>query len=315
MTYSEPTRTEAIQELVAAVAAETNTETKVALVVMPFWSSYSPSIQLGLLKSILGQAGIPTVVHYLNLPFARLIGYQLYHALSEVRGFRLGDWIFSQAAFGQRSDDEEFVREFSPQINEVLSVAKWTERDLLELKRVLVPEFIEACLGGIPWEQYSVIGFTSTFQQNTACLALARLVKKKFPHSSVVMGGANFEGEMGVEQMRAFPWLDYAVIGEGDLVFPLLVRELLSNSPVEPRLGIALRKGDSVVFKGPAPMVSDLTKSPVPNYDEYFYTGNKLRLFSEWDGAQDIRLPFESSRGCWWGKNSIAPSAGSMDRL
>jgi ribosomal peptide maturation radical SAM protein 1 len=275
--------------------------------VSPLWSCRfgrrtSPSIQLGLLKALLDQQGIPAIVHYLNLPFARLIGYPLSHILAEVRGIRLGDWLFSQAAFGQRADDTVFLNEFSSNIGDVLTASGWTEDNLLELKQVLVPEFIQACLEAIPWERYSVVGFTSTFQQNTACLALARLIKQKFPRVNVVMGGANFEGEMGVEQVRAFPWLDYAVIGEGDVVFPKLVRELLDDAPVAPRPGVALRNGGKVVFAGPAPMVSDLSKSPAPDYDEFFYTGERLQLFSEWEGARDIRLPFESSRGCWWGE-------------
>ena len=76
------------------------------------------------------------------------------------------------------------------------------------------------------WGRYSVVGFSSTFQQNVASLALARRIKERFPMVKVVFGGANFEGEMGPEYVRAFPFIDYAVVGEGDMAFPALLRNI-----------------------------------------------------------------------------------------
>ena len=54
-------------------------------------------------------------------------------------------------------------------------------------------------------------------------LALARRIKEAYPHVRTVFGGANFDDEMGPEYVRTLPWVDYAVIGEGDEVFPALV--------------------------------------------------------------------------------------------
>lgn len=117
----------------------------------------------------------------------------------------------------------------------------------------------------------------------------------------VVMGGANFDGEMGIEYVRAFPCIDYAVIGEGDNVFLQLVKELLNGQEVQPRLGLAIRSNTGVTFRGPAPMTTDLTTSPPPDYDEFFEIGKRLNLLKEWEEAE-VRIPFESSRGCWWGE-------------
>ena len=51
-------------------------------------------------------------------------------------------------------------------------------------------------------------------------------IKKRHPLVKVVFGGANFEGEMGPEYVRAFSFIDYAVVGEGDIAFPALLRYL-----------------------------------------------------------------------------------------
>jgi ribosomal peptide maturation radical SAM protein 1 len=298
------------KELVASVVSDKNQDASVALVTMPFWSTVSPSIQLGLLKAILAQHGILATVYYLNLPFAKIIGYTSYNILSNVRSILLGEWLFSQSAFGPRSDDEKFLEEFSPIITDVLKQLKCTEQDLLDIRHNLVPEYIESCLDAVPWDRHSIVGFTSTFQQNAASIGFARVLKEKFPLIKVVMGGANFEDEMGYEYVRAFPWIDYAIIGEGDDVFPKLVKELMNNQPVQARPGVAMRSDTGVIYKGPAPMVTDLTNSPPPDYEEFFATGKRLQLFSDWEAAGEIRLPFESSRGCWWGERSHCTFCG-----
>ena len=224
-----------VEELTRTVVPVSSSDAPIALVNMPFWSTVTPSIQLGVLKAVLAQRNIPATVYYLNLPLARIIGYAPYNIVANVRSILLGEWLFSQAAFGPVQDDDQFLEEFAPTIAILKQQLGWTEHDLLDIKQRIVPAYIEACLEAIPWGKHSIVGFTSTFQQNTASLALARLLKEHLPGIKVVMGGANFDDEMGVEQIRAFHWIDYAVIGEGDVVFPKLVEELLSNQSVQPR--------------------------------------------------------------------------------
>jgi ribosomal peptide maturation radical SAM protein 1 len=281
----------------------------VALVTAPFGPIELPSIQVGLLKAILARHGIPATVYYLNLSFARLIEFSAYSAVADVHRTLLGEWIFSEAAFGSRQDDERFFEE-CPDVAAVLKSIGWTRSKLLDLKRRIAPQFVRACARIIPWNRHAIVGFSSTFQQNTASFALGRAIKERCPQTKIVMGGANFDSEMGVEFARAFPWIDFAAIGEGDETFPQLVKQLLAGQEVTQQAGIAARSGASVTFSQPAPMVKDLSASPAPDYDEYFETGKRLDLFRKWDRAKFIRLPFESSRGCWWGERNHCTFCG-----
>ncbi len=294
---------------VRALLPKQSQPTALALVTAPFAPIELPSIQLGLLKAILGREDIPATVYYLNLSFARLLGYSAYVTLSDVHRMLLGEWIFSEAAFGPRRDDQRFFREY-PEVAGLLQEIGWTPADLLELKRKIAPQYVRACATIVPWHRHSIVGFSSTFHQNTASLALSRAIKERFPQIQIVMGGANFHGEMGAEYARAFPWIDYAVIGEGDEVFPQLVKQLLAGQKVQLQPGIAMRSGAKVACLGPAPMVEDLSSSPPPDYDDYFETGRRLDLFRKWDGANYIRLPFEGSRGCWWGERNPCTFCG-----
>src|SRR5262249_28362652 len=112
---------------------------------------------------------------------------------------------------------------------------------------------------------------------------------------------ANLEGEMGLEQARAFPFLDYVVVGEGDVLWPSLLRCLASGTDPDDLPGLLQRTRQGVVGGGQAPPVRDLDALPTPNYDEFFDRAQRLGLTQQ-QKHHAWRLPFESSRGCWWGQ-------------
>ena len=79
---------------------------RVALVNMPFSSSRFPSMQIGLLQSILADRGIYATAHYLNLEFAARVGWNLYEALSNDTLYFIGDWMFASEAFREDAPTE-----------------------------------------------------------------------------------------------------------------------------------------------------------------------------------------------------------------
>src|SRR4026208_1253648 len=86
-----------------------NVLTSVALVNMPFALADRPSIQCGLLKAGLARVGHKGDVHYLKLELATEIGAEAYKTISQLRADQfLGEWLFSVAAFGSRSDESDY---------------------------------------------------------------------------------------------------------------------------------------------------------------------------------------------------------------
>ncbi len=286
------------------------TNARVALVTMPFSTPFMPSIQTGLLKALLTGRGIASSVYYLNLPFAKTLGYKAFHALCDVSRPVIGEWLFGCAAFGPRDDDNRFLERFSPDLTKLLRSTGWSEADLLHIRNRLAPEYVDLCATVLPWDRYAVVGFSSVFQQNTASLALARRVKERFPGTLVVFGGANFDDPMGHEYMHAFDFLDAACIGEADETFPLFLSRVLSDDVPDAGPGLAMRKGPEVLYGGPAEPVVDLCRSPTPDYDEFFLTIKALGMFGEWEQPGQILLTFEGSRGCWWGEKNHCTFCG-----
>jgi hypothetical protein len=176
---------------------------RVALVCMPFATSAMPSIQIGLLAAVAEQAGFPTDTYHLNLDLAANLTQERYELLTLHSGHMTGEWLFSVAAFGEHahSDDEAYFAAFPEEIVR-LKVQAIDAAYLSRLRLEILPHYIEDCLEMVDWGRYSVVGFSSTFQQNVACLALARRIKVRYPAVKILFGGANFEGEMGPEYVR-----------------------------------------------------------------------------------------------------------------
>lgn len=271
----------------------------VALVTMPWASVEYPSLACGILKTVaLGNPHVDDVrVLDANLDFFDWAHDETGLDVSEYGHFALdsyfqghGDWVFSSALYGdshwratefaQRCDDEE------------------TLRLCLDLHR-RVPDWISEYARRCAPEPEQVFGFTTTFQQNTAALALAAELKRIEPQVVTVFGGANCDGPQGHAWHRNFQQIDYAVRGEGERSFDALLTAIgTATSPGEiPGLCWRDDAGDSIA--------NDMTSAPLPpasivapDFDGYF------TRFAESRAATSVepRLVVEEARGCWWGE-------------
>jgi ribosomal peptide maturation radical SAM protein 1 len=261
--------------------ADRRAEWPTALVSMPFVQINRPSIQLGLLKAIGEAHGFPVRTLHANLDFAQRVGVERYDRLADQSRPLWGDWLFSVEAFRDTAPDP------------ASDLVRGPDRDwLLPMREHDVPAFLDELLAGFPWHEFRVVGFTSSFQQNVASFALARRLKERFPDIVTVFGGANLDGEMGLELVRSIDCIDLAVIGEGDLAFPQLLGALAAGTDPSVIPGVASRER----VTPPAPARELLDDLPAPDYGEYFERAAGLGLPT--DG---VWLPFESARGCWWG--------------
>jgi ribosomal peptide maturation radical SAM protein 1 len=280
----------AVAERFGRVPPERRAAWPTMLVSMPFQQADRPSIQIGLLKAIGEAHGFPVRTLHANLDFAVRIGVDHYRLLADHRGRQIGDWLFSVEAFGDAAPDPdgEMLAEFSAEMSCVDS------SKLPAIREHDVPAFLDALV-----EEFAgvrLVGLSSTFQQNTASFALARRLKERYPGIVTVFGGANFDGEMGLELVRSVDCVDYAVIGEGDTAFPLLLSALATGADPSGIPGIARRVGGRAVATPPAAPYTRLDDLPAPDYGEYFERARRLGL-----PADHISIPFESARGCWWG--------------
>ena len=273
-------------------------------VVAPYLPEHQPALGVSSLAAVLRRAGIASDVRYLNVEHHRRIGGDLYKYVSQ--GLRsellVGEMVFARALWGDAAPAwDDFVARLEAELDgaslELQAPdprAEWSRhgprlRELHEAAPALAAGWARQLLRDRP----AVLGFTSTFQQNLAALAVAREVRRLAPREqcAILFGGANCEGEMGQGLAAAFPFVDHVVSGEAEGVVLELVRGLLEGAAPPPRLV-------------PGAPVQDLDALPHPSFDDYFEAvrGGELEAGSN--------LVAESARGCWWGAKSHCTFCG-----
>jgi ribosomal peptide maturation radical SAM protein 1 len=274
----------------------------VVLVSMPFMDAYRPSLQLGLLKSIAVAHGFPARTFHANLSFAARVGANYYQLLAEHRGRMVGEWLFSLEAFQDAAPDPDgtMVADLADDLEYLALPPGELGTKLAETRHVDIPAYLDELVDCYPWHEAVVVGFSSTFQQNTASFALARRLKQRYPHIFTIFGGANFDADMGPELVRTVECIDAAVIGEGDNAFPELLIALAAGADLTAIPGVAVRTDGKVTVTPPRPPTSQLDDLPVPDYEEYFELAEKSGILPR-AGHRSVWLPIETARGCWWG--------------
>src|SRR5262245_11499391 len=266
---------------------------------MPFGPLFKPSIGLGLLKAALDRRSFSSKTFYFTFGYAKAIGEDVYSKISDGIGVEelVGEWIFSEALFGHQSDGE--VRRY---VEDILRAGGASPDFIDEIlgARNKVEQFLDKCLERILECRPRIVGFTTTFQQHVSSLSLAKRLKASCHNIFTVFGGANCAGSMGFETLRQFGFVDAVVSGEGDFVFPELVRCVLHGKPISDLGGVFSRRALPLLnqVSSSAAVVTDMDTLPLPDYEEYFTQFNENRA----ELSKTPNLLFETSRGCWWGE-------------
>lgn len=283
----------------------------VVLVSMPFAEVQRPSIALGLLHASLAETNIQSEVVYGNFGLAERIGLIAYQAMQLApTDHLLGEWCFAGYLFpiDEAKDDEylNLVLEirctgFPAELEQRKEQMLWVRRQSLA--------YVDWLAGAIVAKNPKIVGCSSVFQQHCASLALLKRIHELDPEMILMMGGANCEGEMGVQTLQSFPWVDCIVSGEADALFPDLCRVLLDQGrDADPALfpdGAVTQRHLKNPFpilsqplQAPRSLVHNMDALPLPDYRHYFQTLNASTLTN----LIKPGLLAESSRGCWWGE-------------
>jgi ribosomal peptide maturation radical SAM protein 1 len=292
----------------------------IALVQMPFATAFGPALGLSLLKAALERRAIGAAVYYPAVWFAdqtrNLDTVRLLIGCGPETTDLAGEWVFSEACFGpDPAMDARYVADIL-RGGACKRLAPVTEAEIagIDVLRDEVPAFLDRCMSEVDWGQYRIVGFSTSFQQTLASVALANRIKERYPRVLIAFGGANCEGEMGQELFRQFPCIDLLCSGEGDTAFPEAVSRCLRGEPIGVIPGILHRdeclrpllEGELAGIPVHTATVADLDALPYPDFDDYFSQYSRTQLTREFL----VYLFFETSRGCWWGEKSHCTFCG-----
>lgn len=261
------------------------------LISMPWALFNRPSVQLGTLKSYLAQAEPDVQVRCLHpyLGLAKAIGLDLYREISQ--DVWLCEGLYAGLLFPeQRGVLQGFLAKRLKQCKS----AGAQDIDSLWQK---VDAHLQQWLARQEWDKFDLVGFSVCFNQLLASLLAAKHLKTLQPQLPIVFGGSSCVAEMGSSLLDVFPWLDYVVHGEGEMVLANLCQVLAGRqAALAPQVLARNSQASKEAFTGC--QFKTLSELPPPDYDDYF-----LDLHRDFSGDPFVpELPVEFSRGCWWGK-------------
>jgi ribosomal peptide maturation radical SAM protein 1 len=267
------------------------------IVVPPFGSIDRPNLGVHILQSCAKERGYRVAVLYANLSLAGLIGDHKYEAVcySPTTGL-VGERLFSALAYGlpqlgkQANTSELGFKRTANTYNHRLSFAE------LKIIEDQLSDWLDELVEDILQLQYPIIGCTTTFEQTSASIALLQAVKRRDPQCITVLGGANCEGAMAEGIHTLSSAIDYIFSGESETSFVSFLEAIAQQQ--RPTEHIIIGRTNRA-----------LDKLPTPDFADYYRQFETLGAIYR-ERSHSIWLPFESSRGCWWGEKKHCTFCG-----
>ena len=246
---------------------------RVLLICPPFQHPRLSSMSVSHLATYLRERGVPCEEAYLHFELMRIVGQERYlEAIDRRRGF-VAELLFAEALHGGL--DPEWAARIE---------RRFGDRDR---RREILARFEERCVRRIDESSPGIVGITTSYNQLLPALWIAGAIKKRFGDVEVVLGGTTCSEPAGRRILEGYPQIDYAVSGYGEL--PLLA---LARGEAPPDRAISSH----------APL--DIDSLPLPDYRPF------VREAEEFGPPSDLRLQYQSSRGCWWGERKHCSFCG-----
>ncbi len=281
---------------------------EVGLVVPPLTTTSIPLLGIHLLQASCREAGINARVFYSNLFYSNQIGAKLHKVLCSDYHLLLGERIFAAAAFDlppvaisrgmNKFLDPGWVADHIWQIKAhnpasefpppVVSFKEWLGSVDPEHLVSLTVDWLKALAREIVNTGFRIVGCSNTLGGLVPAIAVLNFIKKADPRVITVLGGALCEAEMAEGILSLNTNIDYIFSGEGEITFPVFVKQVLDN-----RL-----PGEKIILGQDMINLDDI---PLPDYHDYIEQKAKFQP-QRWSGNKALELPFETSRGCWYGK-------------
>ena len=281
-------------------------DSDIVLIATPFSPIDRASLGLHILQSLAKKANLKLNILYSNINLAAKISEPHYKQLlnNAPLSFFIGERLFARAAHGTpplgHDKGHNVIHELG-KIRQSLSKAgldpSRVQLDLNWLMQIeeiafqWVNEFTEEIVDcGV-----KIVGCTTMFEQTNASIAILRSLKKKNQKLITCLGGANCEGEMAEGIKETCNEIDHIFSGESEYTF----LKFLSDSNRE--------TGSTIIHDGKPNLNMDEIATP---YFKDYIEQLKLWLPDSELNKGKFLVPYESSRGCWWGEKSHCTFCG-----
>ncbi|MBF0440674.1 MAG: RiPP maturation radical SAM C-methyltransferase [Oligoflexales bacterium] len=259
----------------------------IAFIVPPFTLLQSPNLGLHNLQLISEQSGYRVQIIYLDMLFAKFIGFDIYrHIANQLMSpyLQIGERIFSSSGF-----DLPLLGNNADKIIGYLETGeiKMDKEELFSMLKEIAKKAIDwsdQVADIMAKMNYKIIGLSSGHQQTSASISLIKRIKKISPETITVIGGSNCDGEMSGGMTSLCDEIDYVFTGESEFSWSDFLDKLKSN---------VLPKKKIIKASNTVP----IDKISLPNFDNFF---TQAQILLDEHSLNSLWMLYESSRGCWW---------------
>lgn len=268
----------------------------VALINVPFITIRHSSPALSLFKTLLKRVNVSSKVFYLNIDFYNEISNRSIHDFLVKNSYH-GDWLASRLAFGDLNHDEQYFGKcgLSPK-----------SRILMLNIRNYYENFCHKITSDTEWNQYDAFAFSTNIGQTVSAIAIAKLLKQKFPSKKIYLGGYGVFKEIGVELLEKTPWIDAVFWHNSDKTFVNAMQRSKNTENIE---DIMSGLGSTSYRNKQGEIVSDLTPNRIDHNDidipdfHDFLDKEFNTCYSDNYGSKWCNIEF--SRGCYYGESVV----------
>ena len=160
-------------------------------------------------------------------------------------------------------------------------------KDILpvDIREYTINNDLDYILKDIYRNNYDVVLFSTYIWNVDDTAKICENLKKVNPNIKIALGGPEVSYD-SLDAMKKYPFIDYILCGEGELVFKDLVEYFLDKKSIEDVEGIVYRHNGEVIVNKPKELLQNLDEIPSPyeNLDPKEYE-NRI-------------VYYETSRGC-----------------
>ncbi len=256
------------------------------IVVPPFAGLERAAFGPHLLQACARAAGFRVAIFYANQSLATEIGDRLYSELcqSPLRHL-LGERLFAPFAY-ESSSRHSFGHHGRRRWRSLRPAIGAAEARRLEQR---AGEWLDRVATSIAAADFPVVGCSSSFQQTAASVALLTRIRRLRPDTITLMGGSNCEGQMAEGILSLGGAVDFVFSGESESSFPAFLDDVRAGR----------RPATRVIDGRPCLHLDDI---PTPDFSDYYAQLDAFLATAQAITASDVWLPYETSRGCWWGQ-------------
>jgi radical SAM superfamily enzyme YgiQ (UPF0313 family) len=110
-----------------------------------------------------------------------------------------------------------------------------------------------------------IVGISALTFESVAIPWITEIVKRVSANAPVIIGGPHATAYP--ERVLEIPGIDYAVVGEGEVVAGQLIERLLDHGDISEIKGIVYKRGNQIIMTGRGDFIEDINDLPMPAYD------------------------------------------------